>query len=140
MIDGFKLQEHFHLCEWLIFVRDAEIGYPCPLAQRIGNKEIGDQQKRPDRGQKSTLLPRSRIHSATIGEMSAYDDVIEGDDCREHAYGEYYGKGSEPRRDEGQPEYIGLARAPVTVKQPSGALPVNVARPMDSCRNNLGHR
>ena len=72
--------------------------------------------------------------------MSAYDDVIERDDCRERAYSENYGKGAKACRDEGQPEHIGLARAPITIKQPGGALPINVARPMDACRNNLGHR
>src|SRR4029453_15470909 len=38
------------------------------------------------------------------------------------------------------PEHVCLARPPITVKQRRGALPVDVARPMDSCRNNLGHR
>ena len=140
MIDGSKHQDHCHRCERRILSRDAEISYACPSAQGSSNDKIRDQQKRANRSQKSTLLPRSRIHAAAIGKMSAYDDVIEGDDCRERAYSENYGKGGKARRDKSQPEHIGLARAPITIKQRGGALPVNVARPMDACRNNLGHR
>ena len=85
-------------------------------------------------------MPHAGINAAAIGEMGADDDVIEGHDCRERANGEYYGKGGETRRDEGQPEHIRLACAPITIKQRGGALPVNVARPMDARRNNFGHR
>ena len=140
VVDGSKQENHCHRCKRRILSRDTEIGYACPRAQRSGYNKIRDQQKRANRRQKSTLLPRSRIHAAAIREMSAYDDVIEGDDCRERAYGENYGKRGEARGNERQPEHIGFARSPITIKQRGGALPVNVARPMDTCRNNFGHR
>src|SRR5437762_12244576 len=72
--------------------------------------------------------------------MGADDDVIEADDCREHAHGKNDRKRCETGRDKCQPKHVSFASTPIAVKQCGGALPINIARPMHACRTSLGHR
>ena len=72
--------------------------------------------------------------------MGADNNIIESDDRRQETNGQDYRTRREAGGDKSQTKDVRLARPPITVKQRRGALPINVARPMDACGNDLGHR
>src|ERR1051325_9397993 len=140
IIEDSKRQNDRHRYHWRILGRHTKITDACPAAQCRGDDKIRNQQKCPDRCEKATLLPRGRIDATAIRKMGADNNIIESDDRREETNGEDDRTRGEASGDESQPEYIRLARPPITIKQCGGALPINVARPMDACGNHLGHR
>jgi len=72
--------------------------------------------------------------------MRADDDVIVGDDRGENADRENDGQRGEAGGDKSEADDVRFARPPISIKQARGPLPIHIARPMDSCRNNFGHR
>ena len=140
IIEDTERQDDRHCRFWRILGPDTKITDARPATQCCGDDKIRNQQKRPDRRQKAALLPGGRIDPAAVGKMGADNNIIEPDDRCQKANGEDNRTRRETSGDKSQPEHVCLARPPITVKQRRGALPVNVARPMDACRKNLGHR
>src|SRR4051794_3333695 len=140
IIDRSEKQNHRHRCfrrvpGWYTKISDAR-----PPAQGGGHEEIRDEQKCADGRQKTALLTRGRVNTTAVREMSADDDVVEADDCRQRTYSENDRKRREASRDKGQAKHVSFACTPIAVKQCRGAFPVNITRPMHACtgvENNI---
>src|SRR5689334_19021542 len=72
--------------------------------------------------------------------MRANNDVVVADNGGQHTNREDDRERGKPCRNERESQHVGLACTPVPVEQRGGALPIHIARPMDSCRNKFGHR
>src|SRR5213592_3329533 len=78
-------------------------------------------------------MPHAGVNAAAIGIKAANDHVVEAYECREHAH-----RRDQPKRcvsgdGERKPNYVGLARPPVAVKDRSRALPIHIARSLNVC-------
>src|SRR4029450_1147596 len=132
IIEDTERQNDPHRYHWRILGRHTKITDTRPATQRCGDDKIRNQQKRPDRCQKAALLPRGRIDASAVREMGTDNKIIESDDRRQETNGEDDRTRREAGCDKSQPEDVCLARPPIAVKQRCGALPIDVARPMDS--------
>src|SRR5882724_1866075 len=140
IIEDTERQNDPHRYHWRILGRHTKITDACPAAQCRGDDKIRNQQKRPDRCEKATLLPRGRIDAAAVRKMCADNYIVEPNDGREDANREDYRTRREPSGHKGEPQHVRLTGAPIAIKERRGSLPINIARPMDARGNNLGHR
>ena len=131
IIDDADDEDQSHRGDRRIFAWNAEITDRGPSAQRRGDNEICDEQERAGRGEEPALLPRGRVDAAAIGKMGADDDVVVGHHRGQHADRENDRQRRKAGGDESEADDVGLARAPVAVEQRRGALPIDIARPMN---------
>ncbi len=128
IIDGADGEDQSHRGDRGILAWDAQVTDRGPAAQRRGDNEIGDEQKRAGGGEEPALLPRRGVDAAAIGKMGADDDVVVGHHRGQHADRENDRQRRKAGGDESEADDIGLARAPVAVEQGGGALPIDIAR------------
>ena len=96
-----------------------------------GHQIIGDEQKRPANRDYFAAMTDARVNTAAIRVKTADDHVIDADERGQHTH-----QGDEPEGGvtcdgEGKTDDVGLARAPVTVKDSSRAFPIDIARTLD---------
>src|SRR5437764_13188155 len=76
-------------------------------------------------------MAHARVNAAAVGVEAADNHVIDADERGQHTH-----QGDEPEGGvtcdgEGKTDDVGLARAPVTVKDSSRAFPIDIARTLD---------
>ena len=84
------------------------------------------------------MLARRGIDAAAVRKIPADDGVVVTDDGSQRADGEDDRERGKARGDEGETDDVGLARAPIAIKQSGGALPIDVAGAM-SLGGKFGH-
>ena len=102
-------------------MRHAEILKGRKRADRSGHQVIGDEQKRADDGDHLAAMPNTRVNATAVWIKTADNHVVDPDERSEYAH-----RGDEPERciagdSERQPYDVGLAGAPVPVKNRSRA-------------------
>src|SRR5437660_5842524 len=78
-------------------------------------------------------MPHAGVNPAAVRIQAADDHVVEADECSEHAH-----RSDQPERSvtgdrERKPNDVGLARAPIAVKNRRRALPIHIARSLNVC-------
>src|SRR6266851_970318 len=96
-----------------------------------GYQIIGDEQKRSDDRDDFAPMADARVNATAVGIQTADDHVVEADERGQHAH-----QADEPKRSvtsdgKREPDDVGLARAPVPIKNRRRALPIDITRSLD---------
>src|SRR5437879_2641757 len=118
-------------------MRHAEILKSGKGADRRSHEIIGDEQKRADNGNDFAAMANARVNAAAVRIKTADDHVVEPDERSEHAHRRDEPERSVTGNSKGEPNDIGFARAPVTVKNGGGARNIDVARTLNVSRDQL---
>src|SRR6266404_4261323 len=78
-------------------------------------------------------MPDTGINAAAVGIQAADDHIVEAHECSEHAHRRDQPERSVTGDGERKPNDVGLARAPIAIKNCRRALPVHIARSLNVC-------
>ena len=109
-------------------MRDAKILKRRERADRRRDQVIGDEQKRADDRNHLGAMTDTRVNAAAIRVEPADDDVINPDERREDAHRRDQPKGGITADRKREADDIGLARAPVAIKNRGRARHIDIAR------------
>src|SRR5437879_842363 len=118
-------------------MRHAEILKSGKCADRSGHEIIGDEQKRANNRDDFAAMANARVNAAAVRIKTADDHVVEPDERSEQAHRRDEPERSVTGNSKGEPNDIGFARTPVTVKNGGGARNIDGSRTLNGRRDQL---
>src|SRR5205823_14447132 len=116
-----------------MFPDGGDVGEGRPPTQSRSNREIREQQQRPDHCEQSALRPRCGINATAVGKMAADDRVIDADQTSKRTNSQDDRQRRKSRGNKCETNYVRFARAPIAIKQCGGTFPIQITRPMYPC-------
>src|SRR6478672_9671352 len=109
-------------------MRNAKVLEGGKRTDRRGYQVISDEKKGADNGDDFTSMTHAGVDATAVWIKAANDHVIDSDERRQHTHG-----GDQPERGvtgdgKGEANYVGLAGAPVSVKDGRRARNIDIAR------------
>ena len=112
-------------------MRNAEVLKPGKRADGRRYQIISDEKKCADDGNDFAAMPHAGINTSPVRIQAADDHVVDPDERGQHAHQRDQPERSVAGDGKRKTDDVGLARAPVAVKNRGRAFPVDIARTLN---------